>query len=140
MHVQPSQISALLGLKDTNTLLELAELTEQGLPVESVRALARTFSPQEQNFLKSVFSLSTLQQGQKSGSLTAEESDMVVRLAATWLMARGTFGDTEKAQRFLTQEHPLLRGRPPLELAGASTAGAQSVEQLLGRLKYGSAA
>jgi uncharacterized protein (DUF2384 family) len=55
-------------------------------------------------------------------------------------MTKNTFRDPGKAQRFLTSEHPLLGGQRPLYLAQASTARAQAVEDVLGRLKYGSAA
>jgi putative toxin-antitoxin system antitoxin component (TIGR02293 family) len=55
-------------------------------------------------------------------------------------MATDIFKAPEKAQRFLLTEHPLLGARRPLDLTQASSAGAQAVEELLGRLKYGSAA
>ena len=45
----------------------------------------------------------------------------------------------EAARRFLGEPHPLLRNRVPRELAIESDIGARAVEDLLGRLKYGSA-
>jgi uncharacterized protein (DUF2384 family) len=54
--------------------------------------------------------------------------------------ARQLWGTDAQAQRFWTGPHLLLRGRTPLEVASESEAGARRVEQILGRLKFGSAA
>lgn len=140
MHVQPAEIAATLGLPGSTTLLDLSVHCENGLPVDSLHALARAASPNEQAFVGTLFSKSTLRRRQQRGKLTAEESDLLVRLAAIWLMARDTLGDEKKAQRFLMTEHSLLGGRRPVDLAKTNSPGAQAVEQLLGRLKYGSAA
>lgn len=140
MHAQPAEIAALLGLPDTRTPLELALFCEKGLPVECLQALAQTIARDEKKFLGSIISSSTLRRRQQRGKLTAGESDLVVRLAAIWIMARDTFGDDEKARRFLFLEHSLLRGRRPVDLARMNAPGAESVEQILGRLRYGTAA
>lgn len=41
MHVQPTEIVAILGLQGTTTLLDLSELCQDGLPVERLHKLAR---------------------------------------------------------------------------------------------------
>lgn len=140
MHATPNEIAAVLDLPDSTSALDLALSSQRGLPIETLDTLAGWFSPNEQTLFDTLFSESTLRRRRQRGKLSPEESDQLVRLAATWLMARDTFGDSSKAQRFLLTEHPLLGGRRPLDLAQASTAGSQAVEQLLGRLKYGSAA
>ena len=140
MHVPPSEIADILDLPGMNTLLGLAEVCERGLPVESLHRLAQAMSSNEQAFLDCFFSRSTLRRRHQGGKLTPDESDRVVRLASTWLMARDTFGDEAKAHRFLHQEHALLGGRRPFDLARASGPGAKAVEQVLGRLRYGTAA
>lgn len=140
MHIRPAEIADLLALPGRTTLLSLSGYCEAGLPVESLYALAGAFSPNEHALLGSLLSDSTLRRRRQRGTLNLAESDQLVRMAVTWLMARDTFGESSKAQRFLMTEHPLLDGRRPLDLAQASTAGTQAVERLLGRLKYGSAA
>ena len=140
MRAQPSEIAAILGLPGIETLLGLAEICDHGLPVESLHRLARVMSPNEKDFLRTICSPSTLRRRRERGKLTPAESDRVVRLASTWLMARDTFGDEVKAQRFLAREHALLGGRRPIDLARANGAGAEAVEQVLGRLRYGTAA
>lgn len=140
MHAQTDSIAAILGMRETTTPLELAEHCEKGLPAECLNTLARAFAPNEQAFIDSFAARSTLRRRRQRGHLTAEESDSIVRLACAWLMALQAFRSEEKARRFLHSKHPLLRGRSPLGLAKANTAGLEAVEQVLGRLKFGSAA
>lgn len=141
MHGDPREIAAVLGLPERVTHLMLAEQCERGLPVDSLYRLAQAMSADEQACLEAICSPSTLRRRQRQrGRLTPAESDQVVRLAATWLMARDTFRDERKAQRFLSREHALLGGRRPFDLARASGPGAGAVEQVLGRLRYGTAA
>jgi len=54
--------------------------------------------------------------------------------------AREVWGADAEAQRFWTEPHLLLDGRTPLEVATESEAGARHVEQILGRLKFGTPA
>lgn len=142
MHAQPAEIAAVLGLTNPSsvTLLDLTERCEGGLPVECLQNLAEVFGPNEQAILNSASSRSTLRRRQQRGTFRTEESDVLVRLASTWIMARDTFQDDGKAQRFLFSAHPLLGGRRPIDLARVNAVGAEAVVQLLGRLKHGSAA
>ena len=43
----------------------------------------------------------------------------------------------EKAREFLTRPHPMLDGKPPLDVALATGPGADLVINLLGRAAYG---
>jgi putative toxin-antitoxin system antitoxin component (TIGR02293 family) len=61
----------------------------------------------------------------------------VERLARLWIFATEVWGSDAAAQRFLSEPHPLLRGRTPRELAIESDVGAHAVERLLGGLKFG---
>lgn len=142
MYARPNEIAAVLGLANPNsvTLLHLALRAEDGLRVECLHALAEATTADKQIFLDSIFSRSTLRRRQKRGQFTARESDLLMRLAATWLIARDTFGDNGKAQRFLFTEHSSREGRRPFDLAAMNASGFHAVEQLLGRLRYGSAA
>jgi putative toxin-antitoxin system antitoxin component (TIGR02293 family) len=66
--------------------------------------------------------------------------DRGARLARLWAFATDVWGSQSAAQRFFAEPHPLLGGRVPMELATETEIGARTVEDLLGRLKYGSAA
>lgn len=142
MQEQPWEIAAIIGLPNPNrvTFLDLALQCENGLPVKCLYALAQAFAPNEQVFLDFIFSPTTLRRRQQCGKLSAEESDLLIRVADTWLMACDIFGTNEKARRFLFSEHSLLGSRHPFTLTASNAAGAQAVEQVLGRLTYGSAA
>ncbi len=142
MHAQPGQIAAVLGLSNPSafTFRGLAARCVDGLPVESLDALVQTLAPSQQVFLRALMTQSTLRRRQKRGTLSPEESDLLVRLATTWAMALRTFGAEDKARQFLFGEHALLGGKKPVDLAAMNLAGAQAVEQVLGRLRYGTAA
>ena len=141
MRAKPTEIAKTLGLADAEsvTLLDLAHRCEEGLPKSCFQRLKQNLAPEGRQFLHSLISPASLSR-RKDGKLTPCESDCTVRLADCWLMALETFQDESKARRFLAGPHPLLGGHPPLELAAVSTCGAAVVEQLLGRLRYGSAA
>jgi putative toxin-antitoxin system antitoxin component (TIGR02293 family) len=67
---------------------------------------------------------------------TATPSE-IARLRA---FAREMWGSDAAAQRFWAEPHLLLDGRTPLEVATESEAGARRIEQILGRLKFGTVA
>jgi putative toxin-antitoxin system antitoxin component (TIGR02293 family) len=71
--------------------------------------------------------------------LTVDESDRAVRLLRVQTLAEETFGDKEKANRWL--RHPLteLQGEAPLAIA-QTEAGARVIEAILGKIAWGAAA
>ena len=141
MRAKPTEIAKTLGLADAEsvTLLDLAHRCEEGLPKSCFQRLKQNLAPEGRQFLHSLISPASLSR-RKDGKLTPYESDCTARLADCWLMALETFQDESKATRFLSGPHPLLGGRPPLEIAAVSTCGAAVVDQILGRLRYGTAA
>jgi putative toxin-antitoxin system antitoxin component (TIGR02293 family) len=62
------------------------------------------------------------------------------RIARAWAAALDTYRDRAIARTFLQRPHQLLRGRTPIAVAAEDESGAQAVEGILGRLRYGSAA
>ena len=68
------------------------------------------------------------------------ESGRRARAARVWAFAREVWGGDEEARGFMLRPHAILDGRRPLDVALATEPGGQLVEDLLGRLKYGSAA
>jgi putative toxin-antitoxin system antitoxin component (TIGR02293 family) len=141
MRANPTEIAKALGLANAEsvTLLDLAHRCEEGLSKSCFLRLNEILAPEGRKFLNSLISPASLGR-RKNRRLTPCESDCIVRLSDCWLMALETFQDESKAKRFLSGPHPLLGGRPPLELAAVSTCGVAAVHQLLGRLIYGSVA
>ena len=62
------------------------------------------------------------------------------RFRTTWAEAVDVWGDEDTAQEFLRRPHAMLNDRRPIDVVLESDEGARSVEEILGRLKYGSAA
>jgi putative toxin-antitoxin system antitoxin component (TIGR02293 family) len=71
--------------------------------------------------------------------LTVEESDRAVRLLRIQTLAEDTFGDKEKASRWLRRPLTELSGQPPIWVA-QTEAGARVIETVLGKIAWGSAA
>ena len=143
--IQPQQVRhVLLGseAKGSYSWLDFNAEIRRGLPVEAVRRLAEAMAPRTPGVFEAlVVSRSTLKRHRLHRKpLNPEHSERLGQLAEVWAMAVDVYKDEETARLFLQRPHQLLHGRPPLEVAAESWAGARSVEQILGRLKYGSAA
>ena len=79
----------------------------------------------------------TLARRRKSGTLTTEESDRLVRVARLVGMTYELMRDNgEAARRWLGDGHELIEGESPLERASTEVGG-REVEQLIGRLRHG---
>jgi putative toxin-antitoxin system antitoxin component (TIGR02293 family) len=68
--------------------------------------------------------------------LSAEESDRVVRLAHAVVSTERTFGERERAWRWLRSANRSLGGQRPIDLLATET-GARAVEESLIRLDEG---
>lgn len=143
---QARAIADLLGLKlkksEAFTALDLAREVQSGLPVAAVERLCMRIAPSDPSWRFRIVPKATLARRQRAvrPRLSAEESDRLARVARVWSQAVELWGADEAAQRFLTEPHPLLGGRVPGELVTETEIGARAVEDLLGRLQFGSAA
>jgi putative toxin-antitoxin system antitoxin component (TIGR02293 family) len=78
----------------------------------------------------------TAQRRRQEGVLSMEESDRLYRIARVTRRAFEVFGAEDTARGWLKDPSHLFRGAAPLTLLG-SDAGAEAVEQELGRIDYG---
>jgi putative toxin-antitoxin system antitoxin component (TIGR02293 family) len=78
----------------------------------------------------------TSQRRRQQGVLSADESDRLYRVARLFQRATDVFGAEDNAVDWLKRQKPFFEFHAPLELLG-SDAGAQAVEQELGRIEYG---
>jgi putative toxin-antitoxin system antitoxin component (TIGR02293 family) len=144
--IRASQLAALLGLYPKKakefTSLDLAAAVVRGLPVGAVDGICTRVAPDDKSFRNRVVPKATLARRQRvrGQRLSAEESDRLARLARLWAFAVDVWGSEAAAQRFFAEPHPLLGGRVPRDVAIQTEVGARAVEDILGRLKYGSAA
>ncbi len=109
---------------------------EQGLPLDALSDLvALGFSMGEVQEL--VINPRTLRHRRARGErLSPEESDRVIRLGRTLSSAERTFGDRDRAWRWLRKANRSLGGHRPLDLLATET-GARAVEESLIRLDEG---
>lgn len=117
---------------------DLAQLVRDGLPANSVTALA-----QRLHLASSVLSRTlripqrTLTRRLSQGSsLTPAESDRTVRMARVYSSAVEMIGDRERAVEWLRAPNRALGGERPLDQLDTDM-GARMVEDILGRIAYG---
>jgi putative toxin-antitoxin system antitoxin component (TIGR02293 family) len=139
------QVATILGVSPKRakamTSLGLAEEVKRGISPAAVDRVVQFISPNDVSFRNRIVPKATLAR-RKTGAerrLSPEESDKVARMASLWALALDVWHSPEAAQRFLAAHHPLLNGRSPSDVAVETEIGARAVEELLGRLKYGSA-
>ncbi len=144
MATQPASIEALLGVAAGRpaSRLALAYSIEGGLPVAALDRLADSVAPDDPRFKFRLIPKATLERRRKSPSqrLTSEEGDRLARLAKVFSFALDIYRVPEKAREFLSRPHPMLDGKPPLDVALATGPGADLVINLLGRAAYGGGA
>jgi putative toxin-antitoxin system antitoxin component (TIGR02293 family) len=119
--------------------IDLAQAVRRGLPVSAVEHMLETGRLTMAEMEKVVLPRKTLANRRKVGTLTAEQSDRLVRVARVLAMAEETFGNQEKAAIWLRRPTTALAGERPLALLDTDE-GARAVESLLGRIGHGIAA
>jgi putative toxin-antitoxin system antitoxin component (TIGR02293 family) len=144
MATQAATIETLLGVHAGRqaSRLALADSIENGLPVAALDRLADTVAPDDARFKFRLIPKATLERRRKSSTqrLTSEEGDRLARLAKVFSFALDIYQAPEKAREFLSRPHPMLDGKPPLDVALATGPGADLVLNLLGRAAYGGGA
>jgi putative toxin-antitoxin system antitoxin component (TIGR02293 family) len=121
-----SQADLALAVRNRLPLGALKGLSEAGL---SEQEIERFVIPQR----------TRRHRADKKQPLTVDESDRAVRLLRVQTLAEETFGDKEKANRWL--RHPLTELQDEAPLAVAQTeAGARVIETILGKIAWGAAA
>lgn len=135
----------LLGLEGGKqqgySRLWLAHQIAEGLPITAVDRVASIVFEGQKHLFGMIVSDATMKRRRKDKKpLSPENSERVERVARVWTVARDVFGGDDKSRRFMFKPHMLLDGKVPIEVAALNDVGADAVESLLGRLKYGSAA
>jgi len=117
---------------------DLAQLVREGLPANSVTALAEKLTVSNASLSRQLGipqRTMTRRLSQKS-RLTPTESDRTVRLARIFATAVEMIGDQRKALDWLGTPNRALGGGRPLDQLDTDV-GARGVEDLLGRIAYG---
>lgn len=139
------EVAGILGFRTRSegptSPFEIIERVRSGLPIAALDRVSHGLAPRDANFKYAIVPRATLARRKKRhDKLSAEESDRVVRLANIWVFARHVWGSDEEARAFFFRPHMMLEGRRPIDVVLGTDMGARLVEDILGRLKYGSAA
>ena len=78
----------------------------------------------------------TAQRRRERGSLSAEESDRIARIARVSQRAIDSLGDENRAREWLKRPNRVLQDAAPLDLL-STDAGSELVTDELGRIEYG---
>ena len=119
------------------TPLGIARSVEAGLPTSSLARLSKTICPNDVNFRHRLVPRAT---AARSKVLSHMASERVARVARIWSEAVSVWGGEEAARTFLFRPHAMLDDQPPMTVTLKSEMGAELVSDILGRLRYGSAA
>ena len=139
--IQAAEIAMVMGGRNVigrqiRSLSDLDRAINQGIPREALdRVLVAVFGEERSSaeFRNRVIPRATYQ---RKETLESPFSDRVERLARVFAMARATWGDDEKARRFLLSPHPELEGNTPIEVA-LTEVGARRVEAVMERGAHG---
>lgn len=129
---------AIVGV-DVRSGLDLARAVRRGLSVQAAEHVLASGRLSAAEMDRVVLPRKTLANRRKAGTLTSEQSDRLIRAARILAWADDTFGDPEKARRWLRRATSALGGERPLDLLDTEE-GAREVETLLGRIDHGLAA
>ncbi len=132
-----SQVAAFLGLK-ASTLGRLIEKIEQGLPYRTFEKLAGLLDlPASELGRVLGIPARTLARRKKSGILSGEESERVLRLSRLAYAAISLFeGDQMGGVAWLKRGNHALGGRTPLAMSATEIGGEEALN-LIGRLEHG---
>lgn len=142
MEIAAQAVADVLGLTRRRAFskFDLALNFADGLAVTSLDRLCHAIAPEDTAFATTLIPRATLKRRRIQKVLSPEESELLGRLAQVWVMARDVYRNEDDARRFLHEPHALLHGKKPIDLARANALGTEVVIDILGRLKYGSAA
>ena len=118
---------------------DLACAVAAGFNVEAIDALRRIGVTGGELGTLVIKPRTLLHRRMNGGRLTVDESARAARVARGLALAERTFGNREKAARWLHRNLGALGGRTPMDLI-RTDAGARVVEGLLARISWGAAA
>jgi len=139
-----SAVAEVLGLarrdKPLATPFDLIARIARGLPLSALERVTASVAPGDAAFRYRIIPKASLARRRHDKRLTAAEGERLARIATVWAFACEVWGGEAEARNFLFRPHAMLRDRPPIDVAIDSAFGARLVEDILGRLQYGSAA
>lgn len=116
---------------------EMVAVVNRGFPIGTVERLMKRYGIPESYLVEVMhISPSTYRRRKRSGRLSADESDRLVRIAGLYAMAEDVLGDSVSSANWMREPNRSLGGETPAAYA-VTEVGAREVEDLLGRLAHG---
>ena len=134
-----TRLEGKLGLSSIRSDQDLAAIVESRLPASAIKSLVRSGLSDAEAYNLIVPRRTLAHRLAKREPLSREESDKAVRVARITSLAEQTFGEPERAWRWMRKPKRRFRGRTPIELL-ATEAGARLVEEMLYQIDDGIAA
>ena len=139
-----SDVADVLGLPVKETAARspfgLISRIEHGLPLNSLERVAQLLAPQDAQFKYRLIPKATYERRKTAHRLSSDEGMRLARLARVWSVALDVWGSQDEARDFLFRPHPMIEDKRPIDVVIQNEFGAEMVVDILGRLKYGSAA
>ncbi|MGB3445785.1 MAG: antitoxin Xre/MbcA/ParS toxin-binding domain-containing protein [Xanthobacteraceae bacterium] len=136
-------IAGVLGLPPNDKVaaspLNLVAKIERGLPFKVVDRVACLLAPDDTHF-KYVLIPKPTYDRRKGGKLSPDQGTRMARIARVWALAVDVWKSDADARNFLFRPHAMIENKRPFDVALQSEFGAELVLDILGRLKYGTAA
>ena len=134
-----SRLSGKLGVPRIRSDRDLASLVEKRLPATAIKSLVRGGLADAEVYQLIVPRRTLAHRMAKHQPLSKDESDKAVRVARVTAMAEQSFGEPERAWRWLRKPKRHFNGKTPLEML-ATEAGARLVEEMVAQIADGMAA
>ena len=128
-----------LGVVGIHSDQDLVALVESRLPVSAVRSLVSSGLSDAEVYQLILPRRTLAHRLAKREPLSREESDKAVRVARITALAEQTFGEPQRAWRWMRKPKRRFQGRTPMEML-ATEAGAHLVEEMLYQIDDGIAA
>ena len=113
---------------------------EAGLPVKALDRMALLLAPDDTQFKYKLVPKATYERRKSKHRLSSDEGIRLARLARVWGLALDVWQTEAEARDFLFRPHAMLEDRRPIDVVIQSEIGGELVLDILGSLKYGSAA
>ena len=137
-------VADVLGLGTKQRLSDspfaLITRIEGGLPVAALDRVARLLAPDDAQFKYRLVPRATYERRKAAHKLSAEEGGRLARVARVWALALEVWQAEAAARDFLFRPHPMIEDKRPIDVVIQSEFGAELIIDILGRLKYGTAA
>jgi putative toxin-antitoxin system antitoxin component (TIGR02293 family) len=113
---------------------------EHGLPIDALERVAQLLAPGDAHFKYRLVPKATFERRKSSHRLSSDEGTRLARVARVWGLALEVWQNDDEARNFLFRPHPMIEDKRPIDVVIQNEFGAEMVVDILGGLKYGSAA